>query len=560
MSMNDDVRKQFIVNTASTFFAVPTSSLESESGSVDTFLDDLSCHVLAARNSADGDRVSFSTKLAQDANGGHQRTLVFFKLQSVVITPENLFSHVFVSTLISSPLASLHCTLRVVFSPLLLSGGQWNTSPKFQTLLGQLQGSLSAMVRQQQGTGAEDSFPSATEGILSPSDEHEFWLGRAEAPDSSKAERKRSETFASLLAPLGQLFSGLGSVALADCTDVLESAFGLLEDLWKQERSSPPYPQPRMVGLLDSIGDSTLAHLQSLLSQVDLWSGRFSEVAEQLRVAVEVCLRWQDICQKLTSLFWPNFGPHPWKGPPFVPTYLLGFTDRLQQILSVRTVHQQLLKLLPPDVSMDAVFEPFSSLHCLQYNPYTEPLWKSALMQHEARLSVFEQRAAERLRQRLTAAQGTAVGVIADAHQSSVRNRNNVRSEFFVELKILLGKLSEYVEDIKQQSKHGTGPDVINVPEVVKNIIHLRHLQAKVWHLTHFTMESSPRLLLRHTSVCRERMDLLTFIIVESEPRDIHNHAAISFSHSPLKILLGARSIFTFSPGEKNVLFIAART
>ncbi|KAG0418552.1 hypothetical protein HPB47_004756 [Ixodes persulcatus] len=100
----------------------------------------------------------------QDASGGNQRTLVFFKLQSVVITPDNLFSHVFVSTLISSPITSLHCTLRVVFSPLLLGGGQWNTGPKFQTLLGQLQGSLGAMVRQQQGAAADNGSLSATEG------------------------------------------------------------------------------------------------------------------------------------------------------------------------------------------------------------------------------------------------------------------------------------------------------------------------------------------------------------------------------------------------------------
>ncbi|EEC18824.1 hypothetical protein IscW_ISCW014682 [Ixodes scapularis] len=329
-------------------------------------------------------------QLMQDSSERNQRTLVFFKLQSVVITPDNLFSHVFVSTLISSPITSLHCTLRVVFSPLLLGGGQWNTGPKFQTLLGQLQGSLGAMVRQQLG-------------ILSPADEHDFWLGRAEAPDCSEAERKRCEAFASLLAPLQQLFSGLSGVSLPDCTDLLESAFGLLEDLWKQELASPPYPQPRMVGLLDSIGNSTLMHLQSLLSETDLWGGKFSDVAEQLRLAAEVCLRWQDVCQKLTSLFWPHFGPHPWKGPPFVPTYLLGFTNRLQQ-----------------------------------YNPYTDPLWKSALAQHETR-------------------------------------------------KVLLGKLSEYVEDIKRRSKHGTGSEVINVPEVVKNIIDLRHLQAKLTDVVEVT-------------------------------------------------------------------------
>ncbi|KAG0418553.1 hypothetical protein HPB47_004757, partial [Ixodes persulcatus] len=294
------------------------------------------------------------------------------------------------------------------------------------------------------------------------------------ALDCSEAERKRCEAFASLLAPLRQLFSGLSGVSLPDCTDLLESAFGLLEDLWKQELASPPYPQPRMVGLLDSIGNGTLMQLQSLLSETDLWGGKFSDVAEQLRLAVEVCLRWQDVCQKLTLLFWPHFGPHPWKGPPFVPTYLLGFTHRLQQILSVRTVHQQLLKLLFPDVSMEAVFEPFSGLHCLQYNPYTDPLWKSALAQHETRLASLRAAGCRELLQELK-------------RYSEVLKRPNIRAQLTSERKVLLGKLSEYVEDIKRRSKHGAGSEVVNVPEVVKNIIDLRHLQAKLTDVVEVT-------------------------------------------------------------------------
>lgn len=76
-----------------------------------------------------------------------------------------------------------------------------------------------------------------------------------------------------------------------------------------------------------------VVHIQSLLGPVDLWRDKHSSVEEQLRPAIEVCLCWQDICQKLTSLFWPNFKPHPWKGGTFVPTYVVGFADRLQQVM-----------------------------------------------------------------------------------------------------------------------------------------------------------------------------------------------------------------------------------
>ncbi|KAM7291624.1 cytoplasmic dynein 2 heavy chain 1 [Ixodes scapularis] len=306
-------------------------------------------------------------------------------------------------------------------------------------------------------------------------------------------------------------------------------------------------------------GNGTLMHLQSLLSETDLWGGKFSDVAEQLRLAAEVCLRWQDVCQKLTSLFWPHFGPHPWKGPPFVPTYLLGFTNRLQQILSVRTVHQQLLRLLFPDVSMEAVFEPFSGLHCLQYNPYTDPLWKSALAQHETRLAVFEQRAAERLRQTLTATQRDALGsgrngsfakrtvpsvmpkgMLARCHrlkQTTVAMASGTKQ-------VLLGKLSEYVEDIKRRSKHGTGSEVINVPEVVKNIIDLRHLQAKLTDVVEVTetlledVEGCEDLLRTAREMLGEFKDQLTELF-DSWSREVQ---ALGRDKALRKVLLGKLS------------------
>ncbi|CAN7988256.1 unnamed protein product [Ixodes hexagonus] len=51
--------------------------------------------------------------------------------------------------------------------------------------------------------------------------------------------------------------------------------------------------------------------------------------------------------------------------------------------------------------------------------------------------------------------------------------------------------------------------------------------------------------------LCREGIDLFTFTIVRTEPQGIQNRAATSFSRSPLKILLGDRSAFTFHRAKR---------
>jgi len=34
----------------------------------------------------------------------------------------------------------------------------------------------------------------------------------------------------------------------------------------------------------------------------------------------------------LTSLYWPNYSSHPWKGTPFSPKYTQNFASRLQEV------------------------------------------------------------------------------------------------------------------------------------------------------------------------------------------------------------------------------------
>jgi hypothetical protein len=54
----------------------------------------------------------------------------------------------------------------------------------------------------------------------------------------------------------------------------------VLDDLWKLE--DYVYPQQRMIHLMDIIAHAVTRYIQSRLSLLDLWLGKYNEVDAQL--------------------------------------------------------------------------------------------------------------------------------------------------------------------------------------------------------------------------------------------------------------------------------------
>ena len=77
------------------------------------------------------------------------------------------------------------------------------------------------------------------------------------------------------------------------------------------------------------------------------------------------------------------------------------------QILTLRTIHEHLLRLLTKEeqqeLHLSDSFTPFSGLHPLQPNPYTQPLWTAAVSQYERAMGPAEMKIAGKLRERLRA-------------------------------------------------------------------------------------------------------------------------------------------------------------
>ena len=70
--------------------------------------------------------------------------------------------------------------------------------------------------------------------------------------------------------------------------------------------------------------------------------------------------------------------------------------------MTLRTVHEQLTHLLSvaecQQLKTSEAFLPFSGLNPLHCNPYTEPLWRAAVVQYEKAMMPAEQKIAGKLR------------------------------------------------------------------------------------------------------------------------------------------------------------------
>ena len=87
------------------------------------------------------------------------------------------------------------------------------------------------------------------------------------------------------------------------------------------------------------------------------------------------------MCETLTETFWRTYKPHPWRGDPYVPTYVNKLRERLEEIVRIRVTHENYSKLLTGDerqyMNQEQAFQPFAGLNAVHYNPFTLPLWNA---------------------------------------------------------------------------------------------------------------------------------------------------------------------------------------
>ncbi|XP_028817493.1 cytoplasmic dynein 2 heavy chain 1 isoform X3 [Denticeps clupeoides] len=489
---SEDVRKNFILTTAGNFFGLKPPSGFSDSHELNNFLDDSSEFVLTVVRH--GDDVQLFNRIESGEN--KDKVLVFFKLRPTVITDENLHQNVLVSSMLESPVSTLYQAVRQVFAPVLLKDERWSKTfdPKLQNLLSELELGLGSAVRQSDPdqSGKRSGKEEDVLGILAPGDEFQYWADLAQTGHKTSA-RERAAYLLEQFKPLEKDYGNLDSVALIDALDLVASTRDVLDDVWKQNEHAP-YPEARMQRLMDVIGGALGGYVQKKLSSLKLWEDLFLSVKENLKAGLAVCEQWSGACEHLTGQQWKRYAPHPWKGDKHQPNGLQNLAQRLEEVLMIRTVQEKLLRLLPGSkqqaVSASRVFEPFSGLSPLHYNPYTEPLWRAAVAQFERAIAPAEQEIGSRLKALVSDVQDSPQQLLQvfQKYKELIR-RPTISKELQSERETLLAKLLDFIKGLRSDFEsrcHGTpgeksGPLAgRNLPEVVNNIVWVRQLVLKV--------------------------------------------------------------------------------
>ena len=106
-------------------------------------------------------------------------------------------------------------------------------------------------------------------------------------------------------------FENIETMQLPDVEDILEACYEVLDDLWKLDDFL--YPQQRMIHLMDIIAHAVTRFIQSKLTLLDLWQGKYSEVDSSINQVLRHELfinyqilttgRWKCLCHQYAYCF-----------------------------------------------------------------------------------------------------------------------------------------------------------------------------------------------------------------------------------------------------------------
>ncbi|XP_034023634.1 cytoplasmic dynein 2 heavy chain 1 [Thalassophryne amazonica] len=488
----DDPRKKFILTTAGNFCGLKPLSSLADSPELNIFLDDGNEFVLAISKHDKG--LHLSNQIDTSGDSG-EKVVVFFKLHPTVITEKNLHQSLLVSSMMGSPINTLYQSVRQVFAPVLLKDERWRSAfdPKLAGLLSELEVGLGSVVRHSgpKHCTNKEHMEEEVLGILTPSDEFQYWADVSEFAEKN-LWRERASYFSEQFKTIEKGYGGLEGLSMSDVAELVEQSTETLDDVWRQADFSP-YPETRMVRLMDVIGGVLGRYVQKKLSDLEIFRESFVSVREKLRTGVVICEQWVAACEHLTGQVWKRHAPHPWKGKMHSPQTLKCLAKRLDEVVTLRTVHNKLLHLLSgkqQNLTSEHVFEPFRGLNPLYYNPYTEPLWRAAVTYFERLMAPSEQEVATRLKSYITDVQDKPLQLLQVFHRhKELIKRPTISKELQSERETLLTRLLDYNKSLKSDFEGHChrptgdrfGPHVgRNLPEVVNKIVWVRQYTHKV--------------------------------------------------------------------------------
>lgn len=160
------------------------------------------------------------------------------------------------------------------------------------------------------------------------------------------------------------IFPKLANMPLGDVTGVIPTIKNALDRIWNDGTISPPegYPQERMANFFRIISKAFGSRIEQEFTERDadgnlisnVWEKSFSDKKIKLIESQSICQQWAQAFTQLTKRDWQdsadNFGGKAkmrvWKGDAYSDSYLKKLMIRLNEIINIRSQHDELLRLL----------------------------------------------------------------------------------------------------------------------------------------------------------------------------------------------------------------------
>ncbi len=374
------------------------------------FLDDSSIpalKVIANENGIVEITTNFKDVESRYKNGNSGVEVMFVRRTFESITPNNIASSIDVHTINGPPLDNLYNTLKGVWCPTLLQNQEWADvmPPRVQQLLAELESALGSSVRSVEPPNRGGVDLGNVSSISNPMDEIDFWIRLKE--DRRSPLRELAKGVDDALSDISNPgFSSLESLPMEELPDLMARTLDALNGVWLSVADDGTrYPQSRMQHFMDVIGNSICKVIQHKhLANLDPWTSRSGEVRSKLQAAIQAVEAWVDVPRKLTTTFWPGC-EHPWRGDVHEDSFATSYKARLEQVLSIRTLSDELSQLLSAEerdtFRVEDLFLPLSETKPLVYNPYTESQWEAAVAKYEKGIDPVESAVAEHLRRNM---------------------------------------------------------------------------------------------------------------------------------------------------------------
>ena len=289
--------------------------------------------------------------------------------------------------------------------------------------------------------------------ISEPVDEINFWL-RIKEDRRSQARNLAKQVDEALveLAPIADL----NNMEVSAVSDLVNLSLDVLNNVWNANGGAQDgifYPQRRMTHFFDCIGGALVRYVQQQLSSIDIWTTLTSAIRMKLQACIRICEQWCAVTKRLTSTFWPG-APHSWKGPLHEDTFTQAFLHRLEQVLGILTLSEELSQILTADekstFQLSRLFEPLKETRPILYNPYTEPQWARAVREYERLVDPVENAVAARFKRNIAPFLDRPQLLLGEFQKyKNLMDRPTIRRALVSERETLLSLLRDVVKQME---------------------------------------------------------------------------------------------------------------